>query len=310
MTKHASLRFAVNNMENCNIVADAENQEKSLLDAVPLKLKEEERLESKARSREWLRLNGFGFAWDTLGFFLFFVFESNNALQQVSEYVSKQTTTTLCAQVCMLLVLVTIQIVLIQRFGSPGIFMSRQLKINVGKSVNGMIIYLVVLMISMVSSTHILNFSLGNGDRLFCALFCALFACIYNFSYATFLLGHASAALVLFPLKFLTDNYHPPSTSKTIYCLKFCTLGAIEALVYIVAISTYQEKNCNRATEVFTGDSCANLLAKDVVRVTEMIIIPVTRTGVLYFIIICGYLIVNSCILRPSVALARRNGFL
>ena len=286
-------------MDNNKILGDDRNQETALLDDDPSKLTEQE----EQCAKEFVRLNGFGIAWDILSFFILLVFEWQNFMQQLSDSVQKQSYATLLILGFLFLILLPIQIILLFEFGTPGIFMSRQLKINVRKSMTGMVIYLVVLLISLVSSTHIFNFFKGHEDRLFCAML----ACIYNFSCSTFLLGHGSAALVLFPLKVLCEPFDPLCDSETIYFLKFCTLGAIEAWIYIAAL--YCDKNYNQTSELHAGESSANLLAKEVIGITQMIIIPTTKLILLYLLIVCGYLIVRDCIVLPAIALVRRNRF-
>ena len=261
--------------------------------------------ESEIWAKEWVRLNGFGVTWDILGFFLFIVSSWNNAMHKVSDSVQKQSSTTWL--VYLPVVLVPIQIVLIHQFGTPGIFMSQQLKIYINKSVAGMLIYLLILLVSIVSSSNIFNFLAGQEDSLCCAVLTLL----YVYFYSTFLLRHGSAAMVLFPLKVLFEQNKPPCDSKTELCLKFCTLVSIEALIYIVAIN--HDKNYNHATKLLSGDPITNRLTKDAINVTQMIIFPVSKMIFFIFLLLIlttiGYLIVQDCIVQPAIALVRRNRF-
>ena len=84
--------------------------------------------------------------------------------------------------------------------------------------------------------------------------------------------------MIIFPLKFLLDDKHPPHDSKMMYRLKFYTLLSVEIWIYIAAV--YQDKKYNYTDEVLYGDSSGNLVAKDVVQVRQMIIVPFVKTCV------------------------------
>ena len=285
--------FICNNMDNNNIVVYEGKQEKLTLEVVPVTSTEQQELDNEASAKEWVRLNGFGVYWDIVTYSLFFLFESKKVTQQLNEKKSYE-------YFYVHIIFSVMILFFVQRFGPPGIFMSQQLKLYVGKSVTGMLIYLVIFLINVLSSKHIISF-LTDGD----SFFGCLLAIIYIFTYSSFLLGHGSTAMVLFPIKLLVDFSHPPHDSKIKNSLKFCSIVAIESWIYIAAV--YQDKKDNHTNKVLAGESAGNMLAKDVIRVTHVIIIPLAKTLTFLFIAGIGCSIVVECLVQPAVAMVRRN---
>jgi hypothetical protein len=90
-----------------------------------------------------------------------------------------------------------------------------------------------------------------------------------------FLLNHGATAMSLFPLKFLSDSNFPPFDRVAIYFLTFFTLVTIDVWIYIVAMN--QDKKYNHTSGVLYGDDDGNILARQVVEVTQMVSIPCAK---------------------------------
>lgn len=264
-------------MDNYNIDDDESKQATILLDVIPISSTEQETLEAD----EWVKLNIFGVCWDVVSYSLFIIFSLHNFTpQKALDYalqIQNQSHVELIAQGFAILVMLAVQFFFIGRFGPPGIFMCQQLKLYDSKNIAGMLVYFVIFLVNILLSMHIFSFLNTHSNYGFFAL---LLAVIYVLFYSMFLLTHGATAMVLFPLKFLSDNKYPPHDSKTIFYLKFFTLLSVEVWIYIASV--YQDKKYNHTYEVLYGDADGNLLARHVVQMTQMIIIPFTKAIALF----------------------------
>ena len=289
-------------MDDFNVAVDEDQKEASQLALIAVESTEPQVLKDGADAAEKDDLFFFGFCWDTLSYFIFFLFVLHDgpSAQNYVDLLRRQSNAALLIQGSSFLVMIGLQILFFKKCGPPGMLMCQTLQLHARKNVAGMLIYLVLFLINLSCSTYCDRLLRDHRDSLFCVLMAAL----YVFFYSTFLVCHGAAALIFFPLKYLSDSRNPPCEDKMMFRIKFCVLLTVEVWIYIVAVQ--QDKKYNHTYEVLHGKADGNLLAKSVIFVTQMIIIPFAKAYVFIIISGCGVLLLVECILQPAIQIVRR----
>ena len=128
-------------MVNQNDVVEERDPEKVLRD-VQAKSSEEQELDDIAAGKEWASRYGLGVCWDVVSYAFFFIAVLQEVLRKypwesfTHSLQMPDSIAILFAQGFVLLVLSSIQILFVRRFGAPGSALSQYLKLYVIKSIN------------------------------------------------------------------------------------------------------------------------------------------------------------------------------